>query len=253
MINTTSRTSILIVFLSFSALGIGACADRGSSNPLPDFSVYTDVKQKKTAFFNYIFPLIEEQNQLIRIQRVKLLDLVGTTIEPLNNADQNFIEELAGYYKVDIDQPNKTVINKLLLRVDEVPASLALAQAAMESAWGTSRFAVQANNLFGQWCYQEGCGLVPLRRNPGSKHEVAKFESVSDAIRSYLRNINTHRAYSGLREHRSGLLNQGNRVSGHLLAGNLIEYSELREAYVHEIQAIIRINKLDQYDADLME
>jgi Bax protein len=179
--------------------------------------------------------------------------LAGTAIEPLNNADQNFIEELAGYYKVDIDQPNKAVFNKLLLRVDEVPASLALAQAAMESAWGTSRFAVQANNLFGQWCYQEGCGLVPLRRNPGSKHEVAKFESVSDAIRSYLRNINTHRAYSGLREHRSGLLNQGNRVSGHLLAGNLIEYSELREAYVHEIQAIIRINKLDQYDADLME
>jgi len=242
-----------MVVLFFLALGIGACADWGNSNPLPDFSIYTDVKKKKTAFFNYIFPLVEDQNQLIRIERAKLLDVAGTTIEPLNNTDQNFIEELAGYYKVDIDQPNKTVINKLLLRVDEVPASLALAQAAMESAWGTSRFAVQANNLFGQWCYQEGCGLVPLRRNPGSKHEVAEFDSVSDAVRSYLRNINTHRAYSDLREHRSSLLSQGNLVSGHLLAENLIEYSELREAYVHEIQAVIRINKLDQYDAGLME
>lgn len=242
-----------MVVLFLTALGVGACADRGNSNPLPDFSIYTDVKQKKTAFFNYIFPLVEEQNQLIRVQRSRLLDLAETTVESLNNADQNFIEELSRYYKVDIEQPNKIVINKLLLRVDEVPASLALAQAAMESAWGTSRFAVQANNLFGQWCYQEGCGLVPLRRNPGSKHEVAKFDSVSDAIRSYLRNINTHRAYSDLREHRSSLLSQGNLVSGHLLAENLIEYSELREAYVHEIQAVIRINKLDQYDADLME
>jgi len=242
-----------MVVLFLLVLGVGACVDRNDSNPLPDFSGYTDVKQKKTAFFSYIFPLVEEQNQLIRAQRVRLLDLAGTTIESLNNADQNFIEELSGYYKVDIKQPNKTVIEKLLLRVNEVPASLALAQAAMESAWGTSRFAVQANNLFGQWCYQEGCGLVPLRRNPGSKHEVAKFKNVSEAISSYLRNINTHRAYSDLREHRSSLLSQGNIVSGHLLAENLIEYSELREAYVHEIQAVIRINKLDQYEAGLME
>ena len=252
MINI-KKTATLLTILLLSALGVGACSDRGDSSPLPDFSIYTDVKQKKTAFFNYIFPLVEEQNQLIRAQRVRLLDLAETTIESLNNEDQNFIEELSGYYKVDVEQPNKMVINELLLRVDEVPASLALAQAAMESAWGTSRFAVQANNLFGQWCYQEGCGLVPLRRNPGSKHEVAKFDSVSDAIRSYLRNINTHRAYSDLREHRSSLLSQDNLVSGHLLVENLLEYSELREVYVHEIQAVIRINKLDQYGAGLME
>jgi Bax protein len=121
----------------------------------------------------------------------------------------------------------------------------------MESAWGTSRFAVQGNNLFGQWCYQEGCGLVPLRRNTGSKHEVAKFDSVRDAIKSYLRNINTHRAYSDLRLHRATLRDQDQPVSGHLLADNLIEYSELREVYVHEIQAVIRINKLAQYDSSL--
>ncbi len=250
MINTPKNTTLLTILL-LSALGVGACADRGDSSPLPDFSIHTDVKQKKAAFFGYIFPLVEEQNQLIKGHRGRLLGLVGTTVETQEKADQKFIKELAGYYKVDTEKLNKTVIDALLLRVDQVPASLALAQAAMESAWGTSRFAVQGNNLFGQWCYQEGCGLVPLRRNPGTKHEVAKFDSVRDAIKSYLRNINTHRAYSDLRLHRATLRDQDQPVSGHLLAENLIEYSELREAYVHEIQAVIRINKLAQYDSSL--
>ena len=249
----TSRNTILTAILLLSALCVGACADRSDPNPLPDFSIHTDVKQQKMAFFNYIFPLINEQNQLIRDQRERLLVLAGTASENQNKADQKFITELAGYYKVDAESLNKTVIETLLLRVDQVPASLALAQAAMESAWGTSRFAVQANNLFGQWCYEEGCGLVPLRRNAGSKHEVAKFDSVSNAIRSYLRNINTHRAYSDLREHRAILRDEGKTVSGHLLAENLIDYSEMREAYVHEIQAVIRINKLGQYDSDLTQ
>ena len=156
--------------------------------------------------------------------------------------------DLAKDYRHNTESATKKEVAELLLRVDQVPASLALAQAAMESAWGTSRFAVQGNNLFGQWCYQKGCGLVPLRRNAGSTHEVAKFDSVSDAIKSYLKNINTHRAYADLRNDRASLRSAGKPITGHQLAEGLIDYSELREAYVHEIQAVIRINKLSQYD-----
>jgi Bax protein len=87
-----------------------------------------------------------------------------------------------------------------------------------------------------------------LRRNAGSTHEVAKFDSVSDAIKSYLKNINTHRAYADLRNDRASLRSVGEPITGHQLAEGLIDYSELREAYVHEIQAVIRINKLSQYD-----
>jgi Bax protein len=134
------------------------------------------------------------------------------------------------------------------MRVDEIPPSLALAQAAIESAWGTSRFAVQGNNLFGQWCYKKGCGLVPLRRDSGSRHEVAKFSSVTQSVNAYMRNLNTHRAYSDLRANRAQLKATEQNVTGHLLAANLLDYSELREVYVEEIRAVIRINKLAQYD-----
>jgi Bax protein len=132
--------------------------------------------------------------------------------------------------------------------VDPVPPSLALAQAAIESAWGTSRFAVQGNNLFGQWCYKKGCGLVPLQRNSDSHHEVAKFATVSESVESYIRNINTHRAYIDFRATRAQLRGAESPASGYQLAENLLEYSELREKYVHEVQAVIRINNLARYD-----
>ena len=155
-----------------------------------------DVKQKKSAFFGYILPLVEAQNTLIQRKRDKLLELKLLGVDEYSRSQRNFLTDLAKEYRLTVSEITPAEVKQLISRVDQVPASLALAQAAMESAWGTSRFAVQANNLFGQWCYEKGCGLVPLRRNAGSKHEVAKFDSVSDAIKSYLRNINTHRAYS---------------------------------------------------------
>jgi len=156
---------------------------------------------------------------------------------------------LAGVYRlVDADLSSAELIKELLIRVDTVPPSLALAQAAVESGWGTSRFAVQANNLFGQWCYEKGCGLVPSQRNSGANHEVAKFKNVSDAVYSYTRNINTHRAYKDLRMSRAALRADDETVTGHILAEGLLRYSERGEDYVHELQAVIRINKLAPYD-----
>jgi Bax protein len=242
-----NRIVILITaFMTIAFIATGIFSRE--KNPLPDFTIYKDVKEKKDAFFSYILPLVEEQNNVIKKQREKLLELKHLSIPELSRAQEKFVKGLARQYRVDTKELTKDNVKTLLHRVDLVPASLALAQAAMESAWGTSRFAVQANNLFGQWCYTKGCGLVPLRRNTGSSHEVEKFLSVSDAISSYMRNINTHRAYRELRDDRASLRKAGEPVAGHELAEGLIDYSELREAYVHEIQAVIRINKLAQYD-----
>ena len=243
----TNRVVVLISLLMTVTFVIVALFSK-ASNPIPDFTVYDNVKHKKLAFFEYMLPLVKEQNSLIKDQRERLLELRHLSVSEFSRAQEDLVTKLMKEYRVKSDQLSKEDINQLLLRVDEVPASLALAQAAMESAWGTSRFAVQANNLFGQWCYTKGCGLVPLRRDAGNSHEVEKFRTVSDAISSYLRNINSHRAYAGLRKDRAQLRATGDAVTGYKLAEGLVDYSELREAYVNEIQAVIRINKLAQYD-----
>jgi Bax protein len=236
----------IISFMVFSVIILSATiVDR---NPLPDFSNYTQVKQKKSAFFDYILPLVNKTNQLVLADRKDLEILAGNESE-LSFFERRKLTQIAENYFVDTqDRSDKEIVEQLLLRVDPVPPSLALAQAAIESAWGTSRFAVQGNNLFGQWCYRKGCGLVPLQRNAESQHEVAKFSTVSDSVESYIRNINTHRAYADLRVNRARLRGSENSASGFQLAENLLEYSELREKYVHEVQAVIRINKLAQYD-----
>jgi len=236
----------ILSFIVFSVIVFAVTfVDR---NPLPDFSNYTQVQQKKSAFFDYMLPLVNKTNQLVLADR-KELEMLARNTSELTFFERRTLNKIAENYFVDRDdRSDKEIINQLLLRVDPVPASLALAQAAIESAWGTSRFAVQGNNLFGQWCYRKGCGLVPLQRNAGSQHEVAKFSTVSDSVESYIRNINTHRAYKDLRVSRAQLRSAENTANGHQLAENLLEYSELREKYVHEVQAVIRINKLAEYD-----
>ena len=220
-----------------------------SSAALPDFSTYTDVKAKKTAFFGYMLPLVEARNLHIQGQREQLLTVAERAQDVLSEQDAKTITELAAAYRMtDADMTSTDLVEELLIRIDTVPTSLALAQAAVESGWGTSRFAVQANNLFGQWCYEKGCGLVPNQRNSGANHEVAKFANVSDAVYSYTRNINTHRAYKDLRVTRAGLREDNETISGHILAEGLLRYSERGKDYVHELQAVIRINKLAPYD-----
>lgn len=241
---------VLVVFVGIYSVG----ADR---HPLPDFSGYSDVKQKKTAFFEYMLPLVQAGNQSIVEQRGALQEMAAESAElpfELSFFQQRHLLQLAERYGVDskaVDSDavnNQQIIDQLLLRVAPLPPSLVLAQAAIESAWGTSRFALQGNNLFGQWCYQKGCGIVPRRRSAESRHEVAKFDSVDDAVKAYLHNLNTHRAYSDLRVLRAELGTSESGATGHQLAQTLLYYSELRQVYVDEVQAVIRINKLQAYD-----
>jgi Bax protein len=132
-----------------------------------------------------------------------------------------------------------------LSRVDVVPEGLALAQAANESAWGTSRFARDYRNFFGLWCFTEGCGVKPRQASAESTHQVAAFDSVRAGVAYYLLTLNSHPAYAALRARRQDLRVAGQAVTGDALAAGLLRYSERGQDYVDEIKQMIRGNGLE--------
>lgn len=214
---------------------------------LPDFKTYSAGAARKTAFIAFLEPMVIAQNQTLLKQRAELVDIAGKSANGQSTswADKRFLNKLAGLYRLDPKnlQLDESVVNELISRVDAIPASLVLAQAANESAWGTSRFAREANNLFGQWCYTAGCGVIPRARAAGRTHEVRAFANVEESIRGYFFNINTHDRYAALRKIRSSLRQSGQNLTGAALADGLLYYSERREAYVGDIKNMIRINQ----------
>ena len=167
----------------------------------------------------------------------------------LNPQDQSIVLDLADDYWVDVGEKSfKEIIDELLIKVDEVPPSLVVAQAINESAWGRSRFARQANNLFGMWCYTPGCGLVPERRRSDAKHEVKRYSSIQSSVDDYLRNINRNKAYDELRVLRAEQRQHMQPLSGEYLAQGLRHYSSIGAEYVNRIRSIIRSRQLDRLD-----
>lgn len=221
------------------------------NSELPDFSVYTDTNKKKNDFFAFLLPKIKHANDNILKERRTVFEL-RASLPSLSKSEVATLTQLKTKYEVTLTNHQKA-INELLKRVDIIPASLALAQAANESAWGTSRFAKLGNNLFGQWCYVEGCGIVPKLRTGEQRHEVAKFDSILDSVESYMRNLNSQNAYEKLRTLRAEAREDEDIITGINLAKGLWGYSTRREAYVHEIQSMIKQNELQQYNRPVSE
>lgn len=214
-------------------------------NPdLPDFASYTDVKAKKQAFFSFLQPLIAQANNRVLLERQQIQNWQNGAQE---NPDE--LNRLLKKYRVSSNDKHQQLA-ELSDKVQTIPPSLVMAQAANESAWGTSRFARLGNNLFGQWCFSQGCGIVPASRNAGASHEVAKFSSPAQSVASYIRNLNSHPSYEPLRHLRTEQLQQQNFSTGNNLAAGLLKYSERGEEYVKEIRAMIRHNNLARFDND---
>jgi len=237
----------LIIFMAGSAFLVNSIVAEANVSQLPDFASYKDVKAKKKAFFDFMRPIVVAENAKVTKQRQRLLSLQsssqhGAHISP---KDATWIKSLASHYKVKMKSidDSKTWAT-LVTRVDIVPNKLALAQAANESAWGTSRFAKQGLNLFGMWCFSKGCGIVPKRRTAGMTHEVAVFPSINDSVAAYIRNINTLGTYAMLRKVRSDMRAQGKEPTGHALAEGLVKYSERGTVYVHALQSMMRTNSV---------
>ncbi|WP_250207381.1 glucosaminidase domain-containing protein [Alteromonas oceanisediminis] len=212
---------------------------------VPDFSEFERVQDKKSAFFQYLLPVVEQQNEYILSLRliVKSMFEEFKQTGELSPLQQERLAWLVEEYNIDQELPLAQQFEVLLMRVDIIPAELALVQAANESAWGTSRFARNGYNFYGLWCFKKGCGFVPKRRNDDAAHEVAKFDDLSRATYVYLRNLNRHPAYKHLREIRRTLRENQQEITAIALSEGLMRYSERGEDYIDELQHMIRINQ----------
>jgi uncharacterized FlgJ-related protein len=212
-----------------------------------------DVATKKQVFFQFLGPLVLYSNELIQANR----DRVSSIVEALragasvSEEDQAFLCKIAEEYKVSVGRTALTdhsLQDKLLCRVDTVPPSLVLAQAAEESGWGTSRFAIEGNALFGMWTWG-GEGVKPLKqRSDLGNYKIAAYETPLQSVIAYMHNLNTHQAYKKLRERRAELRNAGAKVTGWDLASTLTKYSERGLAYVDSLRSLIKVNMLQQAD-----
>ena len=211
------------------------------------------VKDKKKLFFRVIAPIVLRINELILEDRVRARELKDRLAQGQNVTpeDQAWLTELAVKYKVleSTSEPlDSNALAELLMRVDVVPPSLALAQAADESGWGTSRFAEQGNSLFGQWAWGKGLKPTGQRTSEFGDQRIAAFDSTAQAAYAYALNLNTQHAYHDLRLRRADLRRQKQSISGSVLAETLLHYSERGPAYVHDLEALIKNNGLDGAD-----
>ncbi|OOZ39111.1 hypothetical protein BOW53_12930 [Solemya pervernicosa gill symbiont] len=202
---------------------------------------------KKTTFINKLVPLVEVENRRIAEVRAELITLFDSVAAGgvLTDGELNRIHKIAKQYRVKGDPLSQR--EALLQRVDIIPVELALAQAANESAWGESRFAREALNLFGIWTYDASKGLVPKGRSEGQKHLVRKYDSLGESVRHYLNLLNSHSAYQPLREIRAELRRSGGELDGALMAAGLVRYSAKGDEYVKIIRSIISTNELERF------
>lgn len=239
------RLSIFLA-LCITAISLSFAFALDSDQKNINFLDYPAGIERKQAFFNFLNPIIEEVNRSLLINRNKLIFLSQKS--QLNIRDRRWLNHInEQYHNYVFDEHNHKHWSALLDKIDIIPAALVLAQSAKESGWGTSRFAREGNNFFGQWCYSAGCGMVPEKRNKDASHEVAKYKSTKQSVASYINNLNSHPAYKDLRMIRKRLRNAKKAITGYHLATGLNHYSERGQLYVKEVQTLIRNNKLDVY------
>lgn len=212
---------------------------------LPDDIGTLGVDAKKEIFFKTLMPLVLAENARIAQQRQFIeAQFAAGNFYPGTPGWQS-LARLAASYQIEGSLNDPAVRARLLRRVDQVPPALVLAQAAKESGWGTSRFAREANNLFGVWTWQKDAGLVPREAGDDAKHYVRAFADLRDSVRAYLYNINIGHAYVTLRQLRAAARAAGGVPDARRLAGALQAYSERGHRYVHAVRAIMAQNGLD--------
>ena len=199
-----------------------------------------NVKKRKDLFIQIILPLVIKENNNIKLDRSKLFSILNKNQNTIN--ENNWLNSKFKQYGV----VNKD-LSTLKIRMDEVPASMAIAQAAKETGWGTSRFAQEGNALFGQWTWT-GEGIKPAGADNDSTHKVMKFNVLQASVKAYQRNLNTHSTYKDFRSARAGLRDKGLKLDSIILTEHLDRYAETGKEYVKILQQIIRQNNLEDFD-----
>jgi len=210
-----------------------------------DLKTLGDTKKKRELFIKIVLPLILNENDKITEDRKKLFKILGKNFNTVG--ERVWLKRRFREYKIE-DQDS----GKLKMRMDIIPVSIALAQAANESGWGTSRFALEGNALFGQWTWSKK-GISPKNKDPDQSHKVLQFQILKASVRAYKNNLNTHNAYKEFRETRAKLRQENKRIIGLDLTKYLKNYAAIGEKYVVIIENIIENNSLTDFDkADLL-
>jgi len=205
-----------------------------------DLKSLGNTSKKRELFIKIILPLVLDENKKITDDREKLFKILSKNF---NTAGERvWLKRRFKEYKID-DQD----LSKLKMRMDTIPVSIALAQAANESGWGTSRFALEGNALFGQWTYSKQ-GITPKNKDPNKNHKVLQFQILKASVRAYKNNLNTHNAYQDFREIRAQLRQDNKQITGLDLTQYLKNYSQIGKKYVEILESIITKNSLEDFD-----
>ena len=210
-----------------------------------DIKTLGNTKQKRELFIQIILPLILDENLKITEDRKKLFKILSKNFNTVG--ERVWLKRRFNEYKIDDGD-----LAKLKMRMDIVPVSIAIAQAANESGWGTSRFALEGNALFGQWTWSKQ-GISPKNKDPNQSHKVLQFQVLKASVKAYKNNLNTHNAYKNFREARAKLRQENKEIIGTELTKYLKRYASIGEKYVVILDDIIRKNSLTDFDtADLL-
>ena len=209
-----------------------------------DLKKLKSTQKKKDTFIKIVMPLILDENDKILEDRNKLFKILG---KPSNTRGEKvWLKRRFKDYKVDGED-----IAELKLRMDAIPTSLAIAQAAKESGWGTSRFALDGNAMFGQWTWSEE-GIEPSEKTKNQGHKILKFPMLQSSVKAYMKNLNTHRGYSELRNERAELRRKNQNISGLDLVDYLYNYAQTGSEYVKILKKIIKQNNLTDFDNSVL-
>ena len=238
---TRKTLYILIATVCLAGLLDLVSGDAFASKP-PKFSEIECPKARKARFIQYFRKIIQAENEQILAKRAKVeaLFVAYWAKNPPQSSDLAWLQALSEKYRLknqDFRLPK--AFQNLLIRMDALPEELILAQAGLESGWGTSRFAQEGHNYFGQWCFSLGCGMVPKNRADGHIHEVQTFESPLHSLRAYMRNLNSHPAYTSFRQARREMRRDNQAVSGIKLADELHLYATDQQ-YAQLLQGIMK-------------
>ena len=205
-----------------------------------DLNTLGDTSKKRELFIKIVLPLILDENSKITEDRKKLFKILGKNFNTVG--ERVWLKRRFKEYKIEDKD-----LAKLKMRMDIIPVSIAIAQAANESGWGTSRFALEGNALFGQWTWSKK-GITPKNKDPNQSHKILQFQILKASVRAYKNNLNTHNAYKEFREVRAQLREEGKKIIGLDLTRYLKNYAAIGEKYVRILEDIIEKNSLTDFD-----
>ena len=209
-----------------------------------DLKKIKSTQKKKDTFIKIVMPLILDENSKIEQDRKKLFKILG---KPSNTRGETvWLKRRFKDYQIE-----KEDIAELKLRMDIIPTSLAIAQAAKESGWGTSRFALEGNAMFGQWTWGED-GIVPKEKKTNQEHKILKFPMLRSSVKAYMFNLNTHRGYKDFRDARAELRKNNKTISGLDLVNYLQNYAQTGSEYTKVLKKIINQNQLTDFDKSIL-